>query len=287
MKTGDVLKLWLLTGEGGGGPEVRRDQNEEISRSSSEENPYFHERYHSLSENIKVIIDEKKSGTYTLASIAEPYTRYRLRDDGRIDSSEVVGKNSFFEIEEISRDEIYIKGTIKSKDTTSTLYLYPHNGALLSSSSPTIIKFEIEKLSIVSLAAIPNEYPPLDAWLKRRFVHEGYLHIPNGVSKSKVEKCQRLLMHNLGIPGAIVAGGAQEGLGKLAGSLSNSVEVRELLLGEKILSIIGNLMGGQKNIDCVTNLSAQIALRFPELSCDQRIKWHTDGLRQGKTHGFR
>lgn len=243
-------------------------------------------------EEIKVIVDEKKSGIFTVALVVHPYQRIRVRDDGLVDSSDLVGKNSFFSLEESSEapDEIYLKSTVRSKDGASqSFYLYPLNGSLVTSTTPQRLKVQVEQLSMASLVTVPKDINfSLEPWLKRRFAHEGFLHIPNAVSKAKVIQCQRLLMHHLGIPGSVVAGGAQDGLGKLAGSLSNSLEIRELLLGEKILMMIADLMGGLDNIDGLTNLSAQIALRFPEISTSPApVQWHTDGLRQGRSHGFR
>jgi hypothetical protein len=261
MKTGDILSLW---------PPLSDEDTEAI----------------------KVILDEKKSGVFTLAYPHEPYQRIRVRDDGRLDRCDAVGKNSFFTLEEVSRDEVYIKSTIKdSQQTPLCFYLFPHHGSLATSTFPQLVRLRyLEQLTATSIATVErHEHSLLDPWLKRRFVHEGFLHIAEGVSRAKALRCQRLLLHHLGIPGSIVAGGAQEGLGKLAGSLSNASEVRELLLGERALAVIGDLMGGIANVDGLSNLSAQVALRFPELpgSTPPPVRWHTDGLRQGRTHGFR
>jgi hypothetical protein len=262
VQTGDILSL-------------RRSEAEIADR---EEN-----------EAIRVIVDEKKAGIFTLALIFQPYQRIRVRDDGRVDSSDLVGKNSFFSIEELSGDEVHLQSTVKSKDGSECFFLFPLNGSLVTSTTPQRVKVQVEQLSMTSIATTPKDMNfSLEPWLKRRFRNEGFLHIPNAVSTGKVTQCQRLLMHHLGIPGSVVPGGAQDGLGKLAGSLSNSPEIRELLLGEKILAMIADLMGGLQNIDGLTNLSAQIALRFPEIpSPTTPVQWHTDGLRQGRTHGFR
>jgi hypothetical protein len=239
---------------------------------------------------ITVILDEKKSGVFTLAHPHEPYQRIRVRDDGRVDHSDLVGKNSFFSLEEVSLGQVEIKSAVKSHQQGSLFYLFPQNGSLVTSTSPQLVCFKyLEQLApLPLLIAERRETPPLAPWLKRRFVHEGFLHIAEGVSREKASRCQRLLLHHLGVPGSIVPGGAQEGLGKLAGSLSNASEVRELLLGERAMAIIGDLMGGSANVDGLTNLSAQVALRFPELpGTAPPVRWHTDGLRQGRTHGFR
>jgi hypothetical protein len=69
VQTGDILSL-------------RRSEAEIADR---EEN-----------EAIRVIVDEKKAGIFALALIFQPYQRIRVRDDGRVDSSDLVGKNSKF-----------------------------------------------------------------------------------------------------------------------------------------------------------------------------------------------
>jgi hypothetical protein len=263
IQTGDILSLRWIS-------EVQGEQEKEEME-------------------IKVIVDEKKTGIFTVALIFQPYQRIRVRDDGRVDSSDLVGKNSFFSIEELPGNEVHIQSTVKSKDGSESFYLYPLDGSLITSTIPRRVRVQVEQLSLTSFVTTPKDMNfSLDPWLKRRFVQEGFLHIPNAVSKAKATQCQRLLMHHLGVPGSIVPGGAQDGLGKLAGSLSNSLEIRELLLGEKILAMIADLMGGLHNIDGLTNLSAQIALRFPEIASPPTpVQWHTDGLRQGRTHGFR
>jgi hypothetical protein len=147
----------------------------------------------------------------------------------------------------------------------------------------------------------------LQKWDKHRLVSEGYLHLPKIILPTKVLECAHLLMHSLGVPGSISAGGTQEGLGKLGGYLSNCEEIRSLLLhpetckGPSLLSIIEELVGA---VD-LGSISGQIALRFPEYVQDSLLcsttssflqlpdgsfpvgsAWHTDGLRQGKYHGF-
>jgi hypothetical protein len=131
---------------------------------------------------------------------------------------------------------------------------------------------------------------------------------------AKVFECSRLLMHHLGIPGDLSAGGTQDGYGKLGGSLSNCSEIRSLLLHPQsskgasisLLNIIEEMLGVGR-VD-MGSISGQIALRFPEniqdsVTCclnsdsfnfshmpDGTLSigsaWHTDGFRQGKYHGF-
>jgi hypothetical protein len=101
-----------------------------------------------------------------------------------------------------------------------------------------------------------------------------------------------LLNHHLGLPGSIVPGGSQSGqkLGKFEGKISQHKEILGLLSGD-VLRWAEALMG-PGNLD-ISVLSAQVAMRFPELPLDEchglqtdNSIWHTDGFRQGCTHGF-
>jgi hypothetical protein len=99
-------------------------------------------------------------------------------------------------------------------------------------------------------------------WELRRLVLEGFLRITNVIDPEAVSNCLALLNGALGIPGRVTAGGVQEqGFGKLAGDFSNSSIVRSLLRGRS-LGILTSLLGAH-GFDA-TNISAQIAFRFPE-----------------------
>lgn len=103
-----------------------------------------------------------------------------------------------------------------------------------------------------------------EKWQMRRFLLEGYLHLHNIIDAVALEECIATINHELGLPGKIVAGGIQEGeaLGKLAGNLSNCAAVRNILTGKA--QAVLNAVFGRDNYES-NNLSAQIALRFPEL----------------------
>jgi hypothetical protein len=154
----------------------------------------------------------------------------------------------------------------------------------------------IDPVALFATNHLGNKYV-FKQWQIRRFISEGYLQIPSVVQKEKIDECVRQLNHHLGKPGDIVAGGVQGGeqLGKFTGHLSNCPAVKELLKGQVKL-ILSALFGGASGYES-SNLSAQIAYRFPELTnpdlrTDNRNEiaestaWHTDGLRQGKAHGF-
>lgn len=120
-------------------------------------------------------------------------------------------------------------------------------------------------------------------WQKERFVLEGYLHMPSIIPTDLVETCLHLINKELGTVGRLIPGGVQEGKGKLDGLNAHPVlcslvtktakDVVESFLGP------GNLSMGR--------VSVQVALRFPQdISERPSLRWHTDGLRQGRRHGF-
>ena len=133
-----------------------------------------------------------------------------------------------------------------------------------------------------------NSSKSLRHWELQRFVMEGYVHVPSVVNQDTIKSCLLFLNYHLGLPGSVTAGGAQQGLGKLSGSISNSKEIRALLY--ESLHIVEDILG-ENNCD-IENPSAQIAFRFPEYNNKDAPKvidskhWHTDGLRKGRSHGF-
>ncbi len=134
----------------------------------------------------------------------------------------------------------------------------------------------------------PELYSGLKAEHILTFVQDGILHLPAIVDEILIDECLRVLNRQLGTPGAVVAGGAQKGLGKLQGSISQHASVRALV-NPAVRDVVNSLI-----VDCdMDNLTAQLALRFPqvELSGEREAllagrDWHTDGLRKGKLHPF-
>lgn len=104
-------------------------------------------------------------------------------------------------------------------------------------------------------------------------------------------------MSELGVPGALIPGGTQEGRGKFAGRVVNHPHVKGLLSDPNVISVLTQCFGHME-VD-VSNPAAQVALRFPEdpgyedpedqdrdpdnrgtsFRIDDRA-WHTDGLRR-------
>jgi len=120
------------------------------------------------------------------------------------------------------------------------------------------------------------------------FVATGMLVVPSVVDTALVDDCLSVLNRQLGTPGAVMAGGAQSGLGKLQGSLTQHKAVRAVVT-PTVLQALEDLISS-----CDTdNLTAQLALRFPqEELVGARAAllaghgWHTDGLRRGRVHPF-
>ena len=141
--------------------------------------------------------------------------------------------------------------------------------------------------AVFSLELKQKENAPLDhkllSWQKERFVLEGYLHMPSLIPQELVETCLLLINKELGTVGRLVHGGVQEGRGKLDGL--NAHPVLCSLITKTVKNVVESFLGpGNLNSDKV---SAQLALRFPqEVTEMSRRRWHTDGLRQGRRHGF-
>ena len=164
------------------------------------------------------------------------------------------------------------------------------------------------------------------------FREQDFLHLREVLPGIPIRNCLRLLMGELGVPegdptppaklsaereretpsatgkglkrvggpAGLIPGGNQEGMGKFQGRIANSPRIRGLLAHPRVASVLRQLFGptGAE----VSNPSAQIACRFPEIEgyewepeeagerppCPRidDTAWHTDGLRQGKAHPF-
>ncbi len=105
--------------------------------------------------------------------------------------------------------------------------------------------------------------PFLKQWQLRRFVHEGYIHLPNIISADRINHCVSYLTHHIGKVGCLVPGGVQgDDYGKFPGQISNSEIIRNLVLKSQVLCIVEELFGC--SIHRKTGISAQIAFRYPQ-----------------------
>jgi hypothetical protein len=159
----------------------------------------------------------------------------------------------------------------------------------------------------------PDQRRTLSRSQLQQLYHYGYVHISSLVEPRKIEDCVKLLNHYLGVAGSIVRGGVQgNDFGKFEGGITRRPEVLSLIEGSLTEIIENSLLAGAGCIDKTTsNLQAQIAYRFPELHSPYEymglqpsspgpvsgsdavtgldlstVPWHTDGLRQGRAHGF-
>ena len=220
--------------------------------------------------NIQFIIDEKQKSVYTFANPDHPYSRLRMKHNGDIDFFPQVGKNSLFAIEEKSDGYIAIR-SISSKVGDEAMYVgIDKTGALVGTAFDTNSVETVFVLSSVNELKVPSINTPcsniLEQWQLRRFMFDGFLHVPAAVCMTAVFNCQQLLMNRLGVPGVLTPGGTQPGFGKIGGSVSNCSEVRALLEPpSQIVRIVEELFGcGSHSIAALHDASAQIALRFPE-----------------------
>lgn len=283
------------------------------------------------------IVDVKGNSLFSMAYMERPYHRINVLSSGDIEVRNCVGKNSFFQLESVASSNSYrIKSSVPIKmklelderKTEQFVYLgfqvatnvlggIPEYSLINQQGSrecytefdiKTVKEFSYNSsLSYPSSASVPRV---LSAWDMRQMKADGYIHLRDVVLPQKIRECAHVIMHHLGVPGSLTAGGAQDGLGKLGGGLSNCQELKSLILYPKcnkgqvsLLDIIEEVLGS-KTVD-ESCFSAQVALRFPEYVKDSKVccesnrftqcldgsypigsTWHTDGLRQGKFHGF-
>jgi hypothetical protein len=243
------------------------------------------------SEGCKVeLLVERRGGSLVLARLKNPYSRIHINEGGvkltegsphwsnlfsLVPGSE--GANELFSLVVTAASRTgdparYALALDEACNLHSVLYTYrcETDGHIV----PGLSLCSVFKVAVVDPlgAASPLSQPrfEFEKWQLRRFVHEGYIHMEGVADSAAVENCLRLLNHELGVPGQVVAGGVQDGLGKLAGCLSNSPLVREVCRGAVgcIIDALGGGSGGSGGSGCayeMHNLSAQIAYRFPEL----------------------
>lgn len=229
----------------------------------------------------------------TLALTTNPYQRLTIDKDVALFKSGSIGANNVFRIDQLSEDTEKRLWTLSvngnKKDGVARVYLgVTANGSYAVCSS--IMGSNVESTNFY-LKLLPHAYDsydysqcftevksvcPLKQWQTRRFVNEGYIHLPRIVDSAAIIECVRYLNHHLGRPGAIVAGGVQTGesLGKFDGHLSNCSAVRAVFKQtERILdTLLG--VGGYDN----SNISGQIAFRFPELTNRELTEHNRDEI---------
>lgn len=174
----------------------------------------------------RVLVEVKGGVSVSLASPDMPYHRYCVRANGQLTVHEGVSKGSVFIVEMIesagaSGGTLYrFRSPVpvpRGSDVGEVAYyLSVHVDGTLSCTvdstdgsdvlgcDPSTLLCAEEQASVSSVSdSTPGG---LTRWQKNRFVAEGYLVVNDVVGAEELEQCQRLLMHNLGVPGAVHAG---------------------------------------------------------------------------------
>jgi len=228
------------------------------------------------SKSAKSFLVENFAGKLLLAQPGNPYARLHAAIDGLEYKSGTPQSNNLFSLNEKGAGQYslttFLRDKTSKKDIMLTLGVDAEgvwHAVDPVSDNATVCTFhvEVEEPSQTGRVKRDLSVPPFEfeKWQVRRLLHEGYLQVAGVVDCAALDECLAMINHELGLPGRIVAGGIQEGeaLGKLAGNLSNCSAVRGVLAG-KMQSVL-NAVFGEDNFEN-SNLSAQIAMRFPELN---------------------
>ena len=144
----------------------------------------------------------------------------------------------------------------------------------------------------------PQRY--LHHWQYHRFIMEGYLQVPNIIPTEALNKCLKYLNHAVGVPGNIIPGGLQQGLGVISGSITACDEVKGILTAKKqvsimsrqtvkefegrchnmeisALKIVEELFGAEGSCD-LRQVNEHIAFRFPEYRLNGDMYIDTTGV---------
>jgi len=248
------------------------------------------------------LIEEFGAGAYNIAKLDKPYQRLHVSNLGAISFQNGSGKRNMLNFES-SGEILRIRTCLKASDGQSFLYICVDPFGSLNTCTGNDISncttFHAKVLypdTILRLAdchlgeSLKKKHLRLPSWQVQRFVNEGYIHLSKVINPASIANCLRKLNHLLGLPGAIHAGGAQRGMGKLGGGIGACEEVMALL-DEGVIRAAEALLGDGK-VDLTVDrwIGPQVALRFPEIDVHagklDRVEWHTDGFRRGRAHDF-
>jgi hypothetical protein len=232
---------------------------------------------------------EKTSGNnFLLGSTVNPYSRLHVKDDGNVIFR--VGpppKRGFIIESQSHNDSCKLISLALPKDPAAQSGCYclstnkhgdlkclplDQHGAALDNNWDSYFVMSVSTINIVE--SEPTTKPPifpaycLPKWQINRLVSEGYILFNRAIDHKKLMACEKRLNRYLGTPGGLVAGGTQPQLGKLCGEASNCHEVKDLLSGN--LAALVSALLGQDNAD-LSNISGQIAFRFPEYRSSSRM----------------
>ena len=232
----------------------------------------------------EVIVDVKARGAVTLARPSRPYELLIVSEQNLSlkFSSGSSAKSNLFQIESIGEANRCRVRCFAQSNREPPIYLGFRQsshwcaGPLdhLDHSEFTLERTRTDSSSF-DLCLLP--------WQRERFVAEGYLHVPHALPPDMIDAALHVINRELGTVGSLVAGGVQEGKGKLVGLDAHPTLCSVITKGAK--GLVESFLG-KDNLN-LSRISAHIALRFPqELTEVPSLRWHTDGLRQGRRHGF-
>lgn len=254
--------------------------------------------------SFEFLVEEFGSASYNLAKFDKPYQRLHVSNLGTITFQNGSGKRNMLVFEQ-HEDVLNIRTCLKASDGLSFLYICVDAFGSLRTCTKSVesvgmctdfyskIIYSDTTLCLadcLSSSSRKRSSFRLPYWQLQRFVNEGYVHLNRVVGPVEVTNCLRKLNHLLGLPGAVHAGGAQPGLGKLGGGVGACKEV-EALLAAGVVSAAEALLGeGMVDLSVDRCIGPQVALRFPETDEHagklERVEWHTDGYRRGRAHDF-
>ncbi len=231
----------------------------------------------------KSFVVENFAGKLLLAQVHNPYARLHIAEHGIEYRNNTPQGNNLFALQAKGHNRYSLVASVRDKATKSeTMFGITISAdgvcgvvdinAIRPDTVDKCLYYEfdlcIEEISVDGVMIREVGVPKFnfEKWHLRRLLHEGFLHLNNIIDSTVLEECIATINHELGLPGRIVAGGIQEGeaLGKLAGNLSNCAAVRNILLTGKAQAVLNAVFGADNYEN--SNLSAQIALRFPELN---------------------
>lgn len=198
---------------------------------------------HSFSPSIRLIVDGQgfAGSGVALATPERPYDRVCVRPNGNVFFFRGTSKGCMFIVEQpttssknadksasstntASDNIIDRKPIVDNSRTTSVIRLRSTvkvgGGTVYLTCSPSgelqttgsedprsfLDSLPAEGGVITFQRTDPSPLPGLEDWQLSRFEDEGFLVVESVVDSEFVENCQRLLMHNLGVPGAVSAG---------------------------------------------------------------------------------
>lgn len=164
-----------------------------------------------------LLVEVKGGSSVCLAEPDKPYHRFCVRSNGQLAVQEGTSKGSIFVVDEVPGATI----SYRFRSTAvpmggGILYLgIRENGSLCTAVAPNEgchVEGAAREVcaTLFFVTTLPHTGPAaqgeLMGWQYRRFLHEGFLVVEGAVGPNETDRCQRLLMHHLGILGSLHAG---------------------------------------------------------------------------------